>query len=94
MLNFEFVSFIGFILLTTLLFCKDAILNRVTVLFKISSLLEFISQRYKEPYYDKFSVTCIKRQFQKLQEDSTQLTTQQKSDPLFPFGRPIVSRRF
>lgn len=42
-----------------------------------------------------------RRQFQKLQEDSAQFTTQQKWDPLFlfgrlrdTFGRPFVSRRF
>jgi len=29
-----------------------------------------------------------RRQFQKFQEDSAQLTTQQKLNPLFLFGRP------
>jgi len=57
----EFVSFIGFILLTKSLSCNVVVLNRVTVLFRISSLSEFISLRWKEPYYDKFSVTSIKK---------------------------------
>jgi hypothetical protein len=42
-----------------------------------------------------------RRQFQKFQEDSAMLTTQKKSNPLFPSGRPshasgrpLVSRRF
>jgi hypothetical protein len=48
-----------------------------------------------------FSVTSFKKAISEFQEDSTKLTTQQKSNPLFPFGRasevfgrPHVSRRF
>jgi len=40
--NGEFVSLIGFILFTKSLLCNVAIINRVTVLFRISSLSEFI----------------------------------------------------
>jgi hypothetical protein len=32
-----------------------------------------------------------RRQFQKLQEDSAQLTTLQKSDPFFPYGLSCVA---
>jgi hypothetical protein len=55
-----FVSFVGFSLLTKSLLCNVDILNRDAVLFRISSLLEFISLRWKEPYYDKFQ--CYKVQ--------------------------------
>jgi uncharacterized Zn-finger protein len=34
-----------------------------------------------------FSVTSIKKAISEFQEDSAQFTIQQKSDPLFPFGR-------
>jgi len=38
-----FFDLIGFILLTKSLSCNVGVVNRVTVLFRISSLLEFIS---------------------------------------------------
>jgi hypothetical protein len=50
----EFLSFVGFILLTKLLLCNVPVSKRDDVLFRISNLLEFISLRWKEPYYDKF----------------------------------------
>jgi hypothetical protein len=51
--NGEFVSFVAFILLTKSLLCNVAVLNNDAILFRISTLLEFISLRWKKPYYDK-----------------------------------------
>jgi hypothetical protein len=48
-----------------------------------------------------FNVTCFKKAISEIQEDSVQIPTQQKSDPLFLSERPIyvsgrslVSRNF
>jgi hypothetical protein len=41
-----------------------------------------------------FSVTSIKKAISEFQKDSAKFPTQQKSDPLFPSGRPPVSIRF
>jgi len=47
--------------LTKSVLCNVTVLNRDVVLFRISSLLEFISLRWKGHYYENF-------QFHKLQE--------------------------
>jgi hypothetical protein len=57
------VSFVGFIMLTKSLLCNVTVLNRDAILFRISSLLEFISLRWKESYYDKFQCHMLQESY-------------------------------
>jgi hypothetical protein len=52
--NGEFVSFVGFILLTKSLSCNVAVLTGISYHFRIIKYSEIISLIWKRAYYDKF----------------------------------------
>jgi hypothetical protein len=58
--NGEFVSFVGYILLTKSLLCNVAVLIGMPYISESSKYLEFMSLIWKQPYYDKFQ--CHKLQ--------------------------------
>jgi hypothetical protein len=62
---------------TKLLSCTVADFTGMPYQFRVFKYSEFISLIWKEPYYDKISVTSVKKEF----PDSKK--TQQKSDPEF-----------
>jgi hypothetical protein len=93
------VSFcIGCILLTKSLSCNVAVFTGMPYILESSSYLEFISLRWKEPYYDKFSVTSMKKSISEVLRRFCANSNSEKSDPKHlsrrpckPFGRLSVS---
>jgi hypothetical protein len=67
MLKMESVSLIGCIMLIKSLLHNVAIVNRITVLFRIFSFQSLFLQGWKELDYDKFSVTSIKKAISEVQ---------------------------
>jgi len=58
-----------------------------------SNYLEFISLRWKEPYYDKFSVTSMKKAISKVPGKFCADSNSEKSDPKIPSRQPCLDSR-
>jgi hypothetical protein len=55
-----------------------------------SNYLEFISLRWKEPYYDKFSVTSMRKAILKVPGRFCADSNSEKSNPKIPSRRPCL----
>jgi hypothetical protein len=82
----EFVSFIGFILLTKSLSCNDVVLTGIPFYFRLFRYSEFISLIWKVPYYDKFQ--CHKASRRQFQSSRKILWSFQLSRSRIPYSHP------
>jgi len=88
---------IGCILLTKSLSCNVLVFTGTPYIPESSKYLEFIFLRWNEPYYDKFSVTSIKKVISEVLGRFCANSNSEKLDPKisFPcleFGRYSVSK--
>lgn len=78
---------IGCILLTKSLSCNVASFTRMLYILESSKYLEFMSLRWKEPYYDNFQCHKLQESYFSVQGRFYLNSNSEKSDPLFPFER-------
>jgi hypothetical protein len=81
----EFVSFLlAALLLTKSLSCNVTVFTRMPYIPKSSKYLEFISLRWKDPYYDKFQSHKLLEGYFSVQGRFCVDSNSKKLDPLFP----------
>jgi len=74
--------------LTKSLSCNVAVFTEISYIPKSSKYLEFISLRWKEPYYDKFHCHKLQEGYFSIQGRFCADSNSEKSDPLFLSGQP------